>query len=189
MKQHIIDVYGKEPSTLHELGECVVSVIKTRFPLVGFAWGIYHYEQVSNTHCSPIGKPRNFYRTPDIPHGYNGFSGRVWLRFSEWCYFDLSNTLTYTGNGGSGTYNGPWEYLDTQADKYENFPDLFLYSYEYKFFLDDWPLIEKYTAEQQLFNKLANLPDRIVDKFQWVDEEVAKRDQEFLNKVKNNELV
>jgi len=78
------------------------------------AWG----DNVRNTHYAPRGKSTNWYSKPDLPTGYPGWGGRVWARFNNMpanasgsSFF--SNTGLHIGTGGFGSYNGPWQNINS----------------------------------------------------------------------------
>jgi hypothetical protein len=99
---------------------------------------VQHSPQVSNTHSSPVGKPRNFSREPGMPVGYPGWSGRVEFEIYPRCGIsgsDVGRLLrmnTGTG-GGSGDFR---------------------YYYDLKLFEDDWPGL----CEHVVMSKLTDEP-------------------------------
>jgi hypothetical protein len=193
LQQKIIKVYGHEPQTLDELAQAVIAVaqLNCRNTLVGFHWDIVYWDLVSNSHDSPIGQPQNWHRDPNLPPGYPGFLGRVWYRFSGphggFGSDALRNSLTYTGTGGAGGYDGPWERLCHQVyehqKKYKTRIDVHCYSYDYRFFLSDWPLLENMVRQEQT---LALLSDRVFHcehRFGWDDPVQVERDRQVLDRI------
>lgn len=193
LQQKIIKVYGHEPQTLDELAQAVIAVaqLNCRNTLVGFHWNIVYRDLVSNSHDSPIGQPQNWGRDPNLPRGYPGFSGRVWYRFSSsHCRppgGDLNNTLTYTGSGGYGGYDGPWERLCHRVyqhqKKCKTSIDVHCYSYDYRFFLSDWPLVENMVGQEQTFALLSDKDFRCEHRFGWDDPAQVERDREILGRI------
>ena len=114
IKKDILKVYGREPTTLDELAECVIKVIDRQTPVAGFVWHIRHDTSVSNTHDCPIDGVTNWGgRDQNRPFGYPGWEGRVWIRYKSdketWGSDPFRATLTHTGAGGWGSYDGPWQ--------------------------------------------------------------------------------
>ncbi len=205
--QLLIDSYGKLPSTLDEVAESCIAVIKQSHPLVGFAWDIKFAGITSNSHQSPINGVRNWGAKNDKPNGYPGFSGRVWVRYAEstdgFGSDCLVNTLTYPGTGGFGSYNGVWQRIATAAyherfNDSSRFPiyDVICFSWDYIFFLEDFPAlkatlgaaIDKFKLEQddlEIWNKLkgkyCKRPDfQLHHKFLWEDSETKAADEEYM---------
>lgn len=203
-----MEIFGREPTTLDELAQCVIAVIneyqyitevkgklvKTKKPrVVGFAWDIRHSDEVSNTHSSPLNGVMNFRREENSPTGYPGWIGRVWIRYSndERYSFDsdpFGRTATYTGTGGYGGYRGPWEML--MASRYnryghdrskEAYPEIAAYSWDYRFYDADWPLIAEFFEKQRMWAVLNNqnmaTPQH---RFSWEDPETKLADDEFM---------
>ncbi len=65
-------------------------------------------EKCSNTHASPLGKPRNWHRDDSIPTSYPGWRGRITIRCDDRPGF-LSDMFRGTGinigTGGGGEYD------------------------------------------------------------------------------------
>ena len=210
-KQYIVDVFGKEPETLDEVAHSVIAVANSYFKasslkpdatgasVSGFSWNITYNNKVSNSHNSPIGGKQNWggrNKDTNVPTSYSGFSGRVWIRYNNkdriktscWGSDPLKSSLTYPGTGGYGSYNGPWENLNSayfkkyghKNGKEMNKPDI--YSWDYRFFLSDWPLIEEWIAHRELWSQLKSNEDwRGNHQFTWHDPETAEKDDEFWN--------
>lgn len=184
---------GVDPATLDELFECIKAVmINSGTKLTGLAFDI-RYAEVSTSHDAPLlfdrSKLKN-YEFPLLP----GFSGRVWARYDSkpentWGSDPFSPTLSYTGTGGYGSYEGPWlgisksiYHLYRMAGnstkgpltlKCGNVPDSYLhfYSYDYRLFLDDFPEIRKTIDEMLVLHKLGGggVPYRQNTHFEWND--------------------
>ena len=190
IKQKILNIYGHEPQSLDQLAECVIAVANTRNTVLGFKWSMFKSHRVSNSHCAPLNGISNWAKNADKPTGYPGWNGRIWIRYAKIDSFSndpLQETLTHTGTGGSGGYDGPWQKLATA--RYEHFGKPFydkagkyvfpieprIYSYDYKFFDHDWPEIYKY----ELFKLIKN--SRITHhEFEWYDEATVNAADEFL---------
>ena len=216
-KKYAQSIYGDEPKTMDELGFAVIKVLnehrerrltkvnrktvyiespKTR--CVGLSWSIVHSEQVSNSHSSPEGYPQNFMRKEGVPTSYPGWTGRVWVRYeSEQGYGfgsdPFNRSLTHTGTGGGGPYNGPWE--SVYAARWQRhghsraaglFPPVNCFSWDFRIFDADWPLVTENIIDQYekdvmwatLGNKSQPLPP--THTFFWDDEATKAADDQFL---------
>lgn len=196
LQQKIIEVYGREPQTLDELAQAVIAMaqVNCQNVLVGFHWDISYSDLVSNSHWSPIGQPQNWHHDPKLPLGYPGFCGRVWYRFSGppggFGSDALNNTLTHAGSGGYGGYNGPWERLCSQVYRHQQKYrtkrkdlDIHCYSYDYRLFLSDWPLVENMVRQEQTFALLIDKDFRCKHRFAWDDPAQVERDQKILDRI------
>ena len=195
-KKYILDIWGREPHDLDDLAQCTIAIMnrekldnysqpsKTQktenIEVIGFKWIVSHSLSVSNSHNAPLNEKTNWERKPDSPMGYPGWYGRIWYRlktnsrgFGSDC---VSRTLTYTGTGGMGSYNGPWSNL------YLNPAECF-YSYDYKFFDDDWPTATAGEFKKILFDviKDGEMPS-MQHVFLWEDEETKIKDKELIEK-------
>lgn len=98
---------------LDDIGREIVARINKNHPgyLAHFAFTVSYHPHVSNSHCSPVGKPSNFCRVDDTPTGYKGYQGRLWVIYNkEPPSFGsdlLSGTGIYSGTGGGGFYDNP----------------------------------------------------------------------------------
>lgn len=205
MKQfRVFETYGKEPETLSEVAEAMIAVVRQLLPLAGFSWSIHYDDRVPTTHSAPLNGERNWGGLGSGPrHLYPGFSGRIWLRFKEEpkafsVSEALESALGHTGTGGSGSYSGPWE--DLENKRYELYGmsskfNLFIYSYDFRFYLSDFPLFERQTHDdikefelnedkKQAWAKLSG--ERFVREkyganlqYLWEDSQIAAEDTEF----------
>ena len=157
-KQRILDIYGHEPTDLNDLARCTMAVINHNLAgqsrLLGFSWRL-NFQEVSNSHYCPIDGVTNWGgRTPGAPRSYAGWYGRVWVRYENspksFGSDPLRGTLTHTGTGGFGSYNGPWHDIshaihNTYSTKNRKgkgkSKEPQLYSWDYRVFDADWPLI------------------------------------------------
>lgn len=206
-QQHIKDIYGKEPETLNEIAESVIAVINQKRKVAGFAWDVKYTERVSNSHTAPITGYSNFLGKRTI-NSYPGFAGRVWIRYSEPdpnCFGSevFPATLTYTGTGGSGSYSGLWGKISLHAgsanhkrDKNIQHPGVDCLSWDYRFFLQDFPGIldevnariiqfEKEVAWDKLMNRYIHSTFYYSHKFEWEDPTIKAMDDKFLLKIEN----
>lgn len=200
-RKYILDIIEHEPTTLDELAHAVIKVINHSvdrknkpIKIAGFAWNIDFRNKVSNTHRAPHNGITNWgNRHPDRPTGYSGFYGRLWLRYSE--YVDgfgsdsTDKSLTHTGTGGAGTYDGPWVainkiYWDNRnhSTKKSVCPEPQVYSWDYTIFLEDWPGIQQMVERQQIWNILNDKPFSINHKFLWNDPEIEAQDNLIISK-------
>jgi hypothetical protein len=206
-KQYILDVYGRDPDTLDEVAECVIAVINNcdnsdswsknkkkevkKVKVLGFSWNI-NYGAVSNSHSAPLDGKENWgNRDKSLPTSYPGWSGRVWVRY-EAPYPSFGNdpfnkTLTHTGSGGFGGYNGPWEDIATarfrrygHTHPKDAFPEPQILSWDYRFYNSDWPGLDESVRQQRVYDTLAGHPTIMNHKFLWQDPETMVKDAEFL---------
>jgi hypothetical protein len=204
--------HSPEPKTLDELAWVVIETINrhrdvrgrktSTVKVAGFAWEIY-YGDVSNSHQRPIGGVDNWGRRKEgAPESYPGWNGRVWIRYeSENGSFGsdpFRSTLTYPGTGGWGGYNGPWGNIaDARHARYaflkrvprDSYPEPQIYSWDYKFFASDWPLLEDWVEKQLLVQMLTN---RAWDKhhsFRWEDPVILAADKMFLEEAKTKQAI
>jgi hypothetical protein len=211
IKENILKVYGREPKTLNELAQCVIEVIESQknidswynpkkhtirefknHKVVNFAWQVSRNEQVSNSHSSPEGYPENWGAKPGLPKGYPGWYGRVWIRYAEEPYSFLSSgtfeqTLTHTGTGGAGAYDGPSSSISTahwrrygHTNPKSAYPSINCYSWDFRFYDLDWPEIAKWYEQQQVIHHLGGPFPKKDHYFCWTDPETEHRDNEFL---------
>ena len=211
--QYIVDTYGKLPETLDEVAEATIAVINKEDRVVGFAWQIEYASVCSNSHAAPHNGETNWgYDKPNAPRGYPGFRGRFWIRYAKdpasfkWSG-NFRKTLTHTGTGGAGAYDGPWSTISHMAyiAKRKQIPqsdDLFAlpiptthcYSTDYTIFLADHPGLDIAPAilaheEQEdknvVWNKTAGKryerkPFVLRHKFEWNDPEFVEADAKFI---------
>lgn len=153
------------------MGQCVVaninyhaSIDRVPFKLTGLKWKISYNHKIAITHSAPLGVNNNFVMDPKYPRYYAGFQGRIWLRydkqpsFGSWHIFD--NTVTYTGTGGAGNYDGPFKRSETE----------YPCSYYYNFYLLDWPMI---FSNEIFMANLMNEEFNMDHEFYW-DENLGK---------------
>jgi hypothetical protein len=194
IKQHILNVYGREPETLDELACCTIAMINNtqnnghsqrskgrsdNHKVVGFDWDIKYSPEVSNTHSSPEGYPQNFMCKDHLPTGYPGWAGRVWIRYATECKGFGSDgfhkTLTHTGTGGFGTYSGPWEGVSTahyhhaEHNPKTSYPRRVCYSWDFRIYSADWPAIATLVREQQTWAILSGKAWDPGHRFSWTD--------------------
>jgi hypothetical protein len=207
IKEKIIQTYGREPETLDELAQCVIKIIEskvngahydpnykgTRYRVLGLAWDISHSSLVSNSHSAPEGRLENWCgRIPDEPRGYPGWEGRVWIRLEEESKGAGSHmfheTLTHPGSGGSGDYSGPWREINIASfDLKYNVKKkpaaksrIHLYSYDYRIYDLDWPLIAKWVEKQKMWNEIKGHKVNLTHSFCWEDPATLAADDELL---------
>lgn len=206
-KQYILDAYGHEPNSLDDLARCVIAVIEHQmntdgfsrsrrvkqdpYKVLGFAWNIQYTDMVSNSHSAPVGYPQNWRGEPNLPKGYPGWNGRVWIRYADPCRnfgsTPFSKTLTYTGTGGAGGYGGPWEAVSAcrfqrygyRSEK-NRYPEIHCYSWDYRFYEHDWPELSTWVEKQKILSVLSEKPWQRGHTFVWIDEETLAKDREFM---------
>jgi hypothetical protein len=193
IKANILKVYGRDPATLDELAECVTAVINSQLadPVVGFAWDLVYSDLVSNSHSSPEGLVENWLGKPHLPTGYPGFTGRVWIRYGgtpkSWGSDPFRLTLTHPGTGGAGSYSGPWAGVSaSRFHRYghrqvqDAYPEIHCYSWDYRFYLEDWPGIAAWVEKQQMMSLLSGRPWQTSHRFSWNDNQTAAADAAFM---------
>jgi hypothetical protein len=192
---------------MNELAQCVIEVINQHrcytyqgktlkeMPtpeVVGFAWDVRH-GIVSNSHSAPQSGVRNWGSDPTKPMGYPGWGGRVWIRYrKETPKFgneSFLSTLTYTGSGGFGSYDGPWAEISTAQFKNclkFSYPEPQVYSWDYRFYDSDWPLLTTNLEKQALFDTIrdSKLSGFRPHRFSWTDPQTLSEDQAYLTRVK-----
>jgi hypothetical protein len=207
IKQRAQSIYGNEPETMDQLGDCLVKMIDNYVAVrskihynakcIGLSWELTHSMQISNTHHAPQGKVTNWgFDHPELPKGYPGWTGRVWVRYDTKLSHIMfgsdpfEGTLTYTGTGGYGGYDGPWENLISLWHRHRSdFHELQVYSWDFKIFDDDWPLITEIKEHISLsvFNRLADITLTTLNHtFLWEDPETKKNDRKIMNSFKNS---
>jgi hypothetical protein len=198
LRQQLFEAHG-EPASLDELFEWIIRVVKSLGHGVdGLSWNIRYREEVSNSHHAPIGGVTNWRRYEvdqqglPLPRGYPGFTGRIWIRyargFNPGLLFGsepLETTLTYTGTGGNGLYDGPWSLADSQyfqlfghrdEDPQGRVKRPNCYSWDYKFFLEDFPALAKNIEHEMLINMLADRHERIASVKTWTSPAAQSND-------------
>jgi hypothetical protein len=204
-KQHIIDIYGKEPASLDELAEACIAVLNHHIKpntVIGFHWEVRYSKEIPNTHDCPLDGVTNWgRRDPKLPLEYPGWTGRVWIRYLRpelrWGDDSFFHTVTHTGTGGGGSYDGPWAKVGTYRWRrygYKNpenaYPVITCYSWDYKFFESDWPLVQEGESARQMLSILKDTKHNYQHKFGYDDPATCIADAEFikscdeLNKVK-----
>lgn len=205
-KNHIVNTYG-EPTTLEQLFEIVRLEIDNQSddggPIVtGLAWDIRYNEKVSNSHECPInGQKKNWSGCDEnITRNYPGFTGRVWIRIREnsgigWTGDYFKKSLTYSGTGGFGNYDGLWKAISSARFKTyglrhsDEFPALNIYSWDYKIFSDDFPLIVDTWVKENLFNVIQTNKTKIhiVSNLVWEDPATKQLDDAFMEWFDSND--
>lgn len=113
---------------------------------IGLKLDVGWSDRISNSHSSPQNGVQNFNSSNNLPRGYPGWSGRVWIRYAQearpWGSDSLLQVLLHTGTGGAGAYGGPWQ--DISSDLYAADPkrynrDMHLYSWDCKIWASDHP--------------------------------------------------
>jgi len=201
-QKYICEIFGKHPETFDEIAQATMSIINHNIKdynarLIGFVWDINYSDLVSNSHHAPIGQSTNWWRDAEKPLGYPGFSGRVWIRISNkipgFASSIFNGSLTHTGTGGLGSYDSIWDKVIAKSHKYNDYYPGEYYSWEYRFFIDDFPkfksgefreILDNYEAKivwkKLMSEKLPVLNYR--HRFVWEDPKIKINDDEYLNK-------
>lgn len=200
-RETILNVYGKDPGTLNELAECVRAVIESqtnarswdarnptktskpvkKLKVLSFAWNIHYSEQILKSE-----KINSLEFNP-------GFVGRVWIRYEEEPIrgsTPFALTSTYPGTGGLGSYFGPSadiaqaRYLSRLQDLDIEYPEVHCYSWDYHFYLSDWPELTKSINKHKMWNKLKdNGQFSLRHRYEWIDPATKIADEEFIAQV------
>lgn len=184
-KTRLIKLFGKEPSSLDELAQCVIVSINNTLAsekidncVTGFAWAI----QKANLAARG---------TSTVP----GWYGRVWVRllnevdtFRPSALFDC--TLTQTFSGGQGPYGAPWEVLywnENQLPRDKCRIRHQCFSWKYEIYDHNWPLVKDWAEKRQLLLNIAhgNGLVQVTHDFLWVDPVEEQKDQLALNQPNN----
>jgi hypothetical protein len=208
-KQRVLDIFGREPESMDELARCVIAVAdhycersmakrnKTTpgARVVGFSWRLVWSPLVSNTHSCPLDGVENFGCQQGKPQGYPGWTGRVWIRYASlshgsWGSDALKNTLTHTGTGGAGSYDGPWTAVSkARFERHGHkhgpnvYPDIQAYSWDYRIYDQDWPGVTESYSKQHMWNILSNKSQGVpCHEFLWEDPLTKAADRKFLTK-------
>lgn len=195
-KQKWLDIVGSEPKNLDELFEGTKRVLQhcleqnnPNIKLHGLAWDIYYNNRVSNSHSCPLNGVTNWRSESDKPTGYPGFQGRVWVRYSSrpslFGSDVFKNTMTHTGTGGYGSYNGPWREITSVMYKSKHqCADSIIYpmSWDYKIFLDDWEGL----LPMLMLVKLRDTKIDISYNMEWTDPEALQQDKDIISTYKRS---
>jgi hypothetical protein len=201
IKTSILKEFGREPATMDELAQLVIDIVNHKIKkhnsrVVGFAWTLQRSKSVSNSHHSPEGYPQNWGGKKGLPSGYPGWQGRVWIRYSPGVLSfgsdHLRYTLTHTGTGGAGAYCGPWDVINSARFRHlghrslnqDIYPEIDCYSWDYKIFDADWPLITDAYEKDKVWSVLSEQRPNLssTHHFQWTDPEVEQADLRFITK-------
>jgi hypothetical protein len=182
-RKDILRIYGKEPETLDEIAEAVRMVASTYCKVIGFSWKVRYLKKAPSSHAAPVEGYRAHHR---VGPGYEGFYGRVWIRYAwdpdHQSDMILRRTLTYPGSGGGGGYGGPWAELCSLRHR-KKLPKPHCYSWDYTFYIDDWPALRKTFEQERIMNLLKSDTTSLEDmyhEYDWQDEETFKKDEKFI---------
>lgn len=173
--------------------------------VVGFCWDIRKMDNISISHSAPVGYKTNWGGDSDCPravHSMLDWYGRVWIRYdynystknsvSHWGSDPFRDTLTYTGTGGFGDYDGPWSRVcfvynndrKNRKTKKPAYPEPMVYSWDYRFYDSDFPNL----GMGQMFAKLASKP---LDShnYLWEDPETLAADREYIESFMQSQCV
>lgn len=217
LKEKLKKIYGPEPTSMDEVGNAILKIVRNykdyksgQNPIVlGFMWNMTWSKQVPNSHAAPEGFSTNWHREKKLPLYYSGWVGRLWIRYKNDLSFGseaLRNSLSHTGTGGSGTYNGIWgdisrnihyweshvfskNLVSKQTEKYLKkhiFPSNRYYSWDYIIFDNDWPLLNSELHYNTLW-MIGKMEDseyfynNLTHSFRWEESESLKKDNIFNN--------
>jgi hypothetical protein len=126
----------------------------------------------------------------------------VWVRYEKEQGYSFGSdpfrrTLTHTGTGGGGSYNGPWSEVSTaRFHRFSHnrgpntYPEIHCFSWDFKIFDADWPEVtanivdafEKEIVWATLNNK--HVPGQPTHKFLWEDPATKAADEAFIAECK-----
>jgi hypothetical protein len=194
---YIRKVYGKNIDNIDDAAEAVIATINdcSDNRVLGFKWEVGYHDRVPNTHSAPEEHRHNFRCKGEVPNGFSGFYGRVWIRMEKEPPFmtdKFARTNTHSGTGGYGPYSGPWTTLGSRwynrySDKppFNAYPRPNFYSYDYRFYMLDWPELVLDLESAMIMDKLAGVPQREFNHtFLWQDNDTVAKDSEFINECK-----
>lgn len=195
-----------EPENLDQafdllLGNLQSFGVESKGPLVGgLAWSVSYRDSVSDTHSCPASSGINWGCKPGQPKGYPGYSGRVWVRYNyrlpdqfTWGSDLFQRSQFFTGTGGAGGYDGPWSALASahfsrygHSHKKGQYPNIDCYSWDFRFYHDDFPLIRDLWVKRNLFNVVATGKTNInLEQYRvWEDPATAEADKAFMEECK-----
>lgn len=177
VKKKMISMYGREPNTLDELGELVIMAINRVFieaeckrRVLGMKWSVTR-TNVRTSHDAPIGQKTSWSSEEamknNIPTYAPGWEGRVWIAYSDqkadrsiiFGSDPFGATLTYPGTGGYGSYDGPWKKSMVNNSYTNRHTAILPYSWDYRFYMSDWPNIMHTVEKDIVFSRISGKPD------------------------------
>lgn len=208
IKQKILDLVGQEPTNLDQLAQCVIRVIDNCLAnsrVLGFSWEIRYFDKVSCAHSAPEGRQINWQCSLDRPSFFPGFRGRVWIRYAHTTGFKkfldhpFNRTLTHIGSMERfADYSGPWSncyHAWRQCHKifhHQNlvYPEPLIFTWDYRFYLEDWPGIANWVEQQAVIAGLHGQPrPEIIHRFVWEDPATVEEDRRFIQQVEEANLL
>lgn len=153
---NVFEKFG-EPRDLDELGKFVIDVVNSqidsRNEVAGLCF-IVDYSTIYDTVYNRFNEIKKIAR--------KGFKGRIWISFKEKPNFITLSTYikksnTYTGSGGGGDY----------GCLYLKYTPGLMFSWDYRFYLDEFPAIEMAIQEEELICALMNKEYKNHHKFVW----------------------
>lgn len=187
---------GFEPETVDDVFEFVSQYgRKKNKNLIGFSWDI----SISNTsvsHSAPFGGSTNWsHRRDSLPKDYPGFAGRVWYAYKPG---DRRSHATegsgfYSGTGGYGGYDGPWEkvrYADFLREeefykRNKKYPNhiIDVFGYDCRWFLIDFPKVKTCIEKQKTWARLSDETNTEIRSSKTWESEEVNRIREKLNMI------
>lgn len=152
--------------------------VDTANRVVGFSWNLTYSNRISNTHSAPKGKRSNWgCYDKDLPIGYPGFSGRIWVRYENhpvsFGSSPFENTCVHTGTGGAGNYDHQkWSALKLYTKNRKLADEIWhTYSWDVKIFVEDFPELEEAITFEILKGDFENGSTRRTYQYNWEDNE------------------
>ena len=140
--ERINELYGP-PLSLQELCDNVFNYANKYYlkerELLGWGMRVRFSEETCNTRDAPHNGKTNWYWDDDLPKGYPGWAGRMWMFYHRQSRMGSNddnlfpNLRLYTGTGGYVLYECPFYSLI----KYEK--DIYPLGHDFRFFQADWP--------------------------------------------------
>lgn len=191
---------------INEFAEIIIQRANDNLPkdnrVVGFAFDLAWGNRIRNSHDCPKSGVTNFTGREKFPDGtlkpssYQGWQGRVWIRYCKDIKTvgsgPLEGTGLHTGTGGFGHYNGPWHQVSTAIIKMRIikgfgqgcWTEVSIYSWDCRVFADDFPELLEQQQLKMIDEKLSGATP-VAWQYRWTDPEVEKQDFEILQMYKD----
>lgn len=167
----------KDVTSLQDLGDNVVKEINYGFggknKVILLKWEVKYDESVSNTHSAPKFKNTNWGCDPELPRGYPGWEGRVWIIYQAdprkpGFHNPLRIQRIHTGTGGYGHYSNSSKWCVALTR------EMYPLSWDVRFFADDFPKVKELLEPQEIeLQKALNIeyPKLATHTYLYVDEQ------------------
>lgn len=153
---------------------------------------VRYSDSVSCSHHAPLGERTNWSGDKSRPSNFPGFAGRITVRYKNRPHtfgsVPLKPSLTHTGTGGWGSFERgdqelckAWSELHSRRlrNKIFPWPEPVFYSWDYRFFLQDFPAFQKRFEKMQVINILQDetlSENDLRSNAYWQDPETGRAD-------------